>query len=34
VARWGPQAGVRGAALMAKQELRDDVAASPAGSPA
>ncbi len=34
VARWGPQAGVRGAALMAKQELLDDVAASAAGSPA
>ena len=27
VARWGPQAGVRGAALLAKQELLDDVAA-------
>ena len=34
VARWGPQAGVRGAALMAKQELLDDVPASAAGSPA
>lgn len=34
VARWGAQAGVRGAALLAKQELRDAVALGVAGSPA
>lgn len=34
VARWGPGAGVLGAALLAKQELLEDVATSVAGSPA
>ncbi len=34
VARWGPQAGVRGAALLAGQELLDAVSPSVAGSPA
>ncbi len=33
VARWGPQAGVRGAALLAKQELLDPEA-TPVGGPA
>ncbi|MCW3011036.1 MAG: hypothetical protein JWO90_1440, partial [Solirubrobacterales bacterium] len=31
IARWGPQAGVRGAALLAKSELLDDVPTSVAG---
>lgn len=34
VARWGPQAGVRGAALLARQELLDAVATSAVRSPA
>ncbi len=34
VARWGPQAGVRGAALLARQELLDGAATSTAGSSA
>jgi len=33
-ARWGPQAGVRGAALLARQELFDEVAAGVVESPA
>jgi glucokinase len=33
-ARWGPQAGVRGAALLARQDLFDEVAADAVGSPA
>jgi hypothetical protein len=34
IARWGPQAGVRGAALLAKQELLDDVRHGVGGTPA
>ncbi len=32
IARWGPQAGVRGAALLAKQELHDEITTGVAGA--